>query len=168
MVRQTVFRAVRWLMRDQEACAWWELRLPRWTRHIWQALGWLDSLRWRFRSVLLFWSAAWNFSAFDWAFSFEFLRIALLENAKHFERGCATDAARMARECRIAAELIRRLVDEGEPSGKRDYFFYTIDSSRRVYSTSHRRNVSIGIVRGREYQEMLGRLIARRMRCWWD
>ncbi len=135
-----------------------------------KSLEFITDLPWRVSNLRTFFRTAWYFNSCDWDPSFEFLRVALLENAKTFDHGSAIGREQAARECRIAAELIRRLQDPGELRGK-EYIFYTLDSSRTIFTRrrgEHRGRLPIGMIRQREYQYMLGHLIGRKMMTWWD
>ena len=100
---------------------------------------------WRYRRVL-----ARDYD-FDWSPLVWFMELKLRAMAECLENGMHVGCERDARECRVAAELCRRLRDDiwydmhGLESN-----LYRIEQSQRIA------------------QAYLGRLIGKRLRRWWD
>ena len=81
---------------------------------------------------------------FDWSPMAEIMEIKLRRMAKVFENGLRVRSDMSARECRVAAHILHRLIEEN-------------------YSSLALRN---GVAH--DECKLLGKLIGRKMRCWWD
>ena len=103
---------------------------------------------WRYRRVL-----ARDYD-FDWSPLVWLMELKLKAMAGSLERGCHVGDDSCARDCRVAAELCRRLRD--------DYAFemhkgpHTREWARRIQQSD------------RIWQEYLGLLIGKRLGWWWD
>ena len=97
---------------------------------------------WRYRKVL-----AYDYD-FDWEPMVEFMELKLAAMSECFEHGWHVSAPRDAKDCRVAAELCRRLTTN----------FYW-----EMHEDGKKATASEGIA-----QDYLGRLISKRLMCWWD
>ena len=103
---------------------------------------------WRYRRVL-----ARDYD-FDWSPLVWFMELKLRAMAECLENGMHVGCERDARECRVAAELCRRLRDT-------DVLYYMHGTETRIQC--HRVLQSERIT-----QEYLGLLISKRLGGWWD
>ena len=81
---------------------------------------------------------------FDWCSLAGIMQVKLERMARTFENGHHVNCAQDAKECRIAAHLLRRLCEDN---------YTVVQFINRVPAHD---------------QKLLGKLIGRKMRYWWD
>ena len=104
------------------------------------------------RTVWAFRDALWEDQNCDWTFLLRYMQIKLARMGKHFDEcGILVNSDRTARECRTAAALCQRLIDDNYLQGE--------ITRRSVIKEGERRKADL---------DYLARLMSRKLFCWWD
>ena len=126
--------------------------------------------RWMFRTIIpnILWTISdffhglyniirwvpviWNDRDFDWAYLAKVMEYKLGRMSGNFkEYGCHVGNEKDVRRMMVCAELLNRLRTE-----KHDTLPVT------------RHNIKYGNLRDQYYQEYLGKMIGKHLRCWWN
>ena len=126
-----------WLL--NEWLEWNPYRLARKIGHF------LDNF-WNYREIL------WHDQDFDYGYLLDMIELKLKRMGNHFSKhGITVDSRRVARECRVASELCRRI-------NVNDYMNGEI-TRESVIKDGERREADL---------DYLTHLIQRKLLCWWD
>ena len=126
-----------WLLYEGREWSPWELA---------RKVAWFVRRVWIYRRLL------WHDSDWDYAYLLDLMALKLRRMADHFDRhALVVNAERMARECRVAAALCRRLRDD-------DYQREPITQAS-VLDAEQRKQADL---------DYLTHLMRRKLLCWWD
>lgn len=135
---------------------WFSWRVWYWPGQIWRIL---TDIPWRLRNLKRFWAAVWFYSCSDYSHTFELFALGLEGIAEHQrEAQHAGDWEEIERECKIAAELARRI------GGNSPHFY---SGEVNLYNFKRKKREPAWHRTAVEYSEMLGNLIRRKARHWW-
>jgi len=99
------------------------------------------------RNILAYRKVLWHDRDFDYSYLLEVMELKLRRMSRHFdEHAIVVDSDKIARECLVAAELCRRLLED--EYGLKD-----------VLNGNYRKRYDL---------YYLSRLMSRKMFCWWD
>ncbi len=129
----------------------------RWTwKTVFKNIGWMFySIRRGVRNIIRWTPVIWHDEDFDWDSLAKIMEWKLRKMSIGFnERGHLIDSKRQARKMLICAEILKRLREDNWDD------LLKICSFRNCI---HRHEI-----RTKEWEEMLGRIIGKHLRCWWD
>ena len=120
----------------------WTLRMIPW------------NISWIFHSIvkgiknLIRWAPViWDDEDFDWEYLAKIMKVKMRWMSSQAHEWGGVDNEKMARELLICAELLKRLRGDDISDSRFWYIHHT---------------------RMKEWQQMLGRMIGKHLRCWWD
>lgn len=126
-----------------------------WLRYEWREwnpyrlsrkISWFLGNVWAYRKIL------WHDRDWDWVFLVSLMQIKFRRMGRHLAAyGITVDKDRMARECRVAAALCQRLIDD-------EYLQHPITRASMLKADA-RRKADL---------DYLTHLIRRKLFCWWN
>lgn len=129
----------------------------RWTFRTFNKNVWwiFYSLRRGINNIIRWTPLIWEDEDFDWEFLADVMEWKMRKMSRYFkEYGHGVGSDRRSRELLICAELLRRLIKDDDRDLEKSIM-------NRKISTRH-------MARMKEWQEMLGEKIGRKLYTWWD
>ena len=129
---------------------WWYWVLYEWREwnpyQLARKITYFASNLWAYRGIL------WHDRDFDYSYLLDMMELKLGRMGRHFDKHrIVVDSLRIARECRVAAELCRRI-------NKDDYLVGEI-TNESIIKSQNQRQADINY---------LAHIIRRKVVCWWD
>lgn len=112
-------------------------------------------IRYGLRNLIRWFPIIWFDRDFDWDFLAQIMEFKLRRMALIFDKGYHVGSENDARQCRICAELLKRMTEDNYHENARKAF-------RGKFAIDHTMNMA------KQDQRYLGVLIGKYLTHWWD
>ncbi len=120
---------------------------------------WFEDTHYGIKNVIRWTPVIWKDADFDWEYLANVMEYKLRRMHKSFtEYGHHVNSDQDARECLVCAELIKRLRD--------GVCHYLRNSESFIGASRHATKVAIAVEK--HDLELLGKIIGKKLNCWWD